>query len=242
MSLQLHSSDKMPRRSGALTSSSASTPKKPPTPTTTNTPHMRQSMRLKSSPLPVTTAIVRSPSAKETFKANDSIPKITPKKSQYFSNADESASEVESNFEKEESGYEDEDASVSAISSPPETESESPEPSSDDSAPKKKRKRGPSTSVANKRVAVKTSGNGMVVGSKGQELWRPGVKSKLAPGEEVFVPLPKARGDGGIKYEGGKVHPNTMLFLGELKANNDREWLKGKCCHRGSRASWSVGK
>lgn len=66
-----------------------------------------------------------------------------------------------------------------------------------------------------------------MVGKKGQELWRPGVKSKLAPGEAVFVALPKARGDDGVRYVDGRVHPNTMLFLGELKENNDREWLKG---------------
>ena len=65
-----------------------------------------------------------------------------------------------------------------------------------------------------------------MVGSKGQELWRPGVKSKLAPGEAVFVPLPKAREEGKVKYKDDWIHGNTMLFLGELKRNNDREWLK----------------
>ncbi len=74
---------------------------------------------------------------------------------------------------------------------------------------------------------MKMNGEGAVVGKKGQELWRPGVKSKLAPGEAVFVALPKARGDGGVGYVDGRVHPNTMMFLGELKENNDREWLKG---------------
>ena len=213
----------MPRRTNTFTSSPASAA------ASVNTPPMRQSARLKSSPLSMTTAKIKTSYAKKIHAANDSNLKTTPKKSQYFSNTDESSSEVESDFEREESGYEDEDASASAISSPPEnaSESESPEPSSDDSAPKKKRKRGPSASKANRKVAVKTNGDGVVVGSKGQELWRPGVKSKLAPGEAVFVPLPKARGDGGIKYEEGKVHPNTMLFLGDLRANNDREWLKG---------------
>ncbi|KAL8821848.1 MAG: hypothetical protein Q9191_007233 [Dirinaria sp. TL-2023a] len=222
----------MPRRASTFTSKSASTPNKSPAasslPTTTTDTPTRQSARLKSSPLPVTTAKIKNSSAKKIPAANGSTQKTTPKKSQYFSNTDGSSSEVESDFEKEESGYEDEDASASGISSPPESanESESPEPSSDDSAPKKKRKRGPSASKSNKRVEVKTNEGGVVVGSKGQELWRPGVKSKLAPGEAVFVPLPKARGDGGIKYEEGRVHPNTMLFLGDLRANNDREWLK----------------
>ena len=80
--------------------------------------------------------------------------------------------------------------------------------------------------VTVKKIEVKTNGDGAVVGSKGQELWRPGVKSKLAPGEAVFVPLPKAREEGKIKYRDDWIHGNTMLFLGELKKNNDREWLK----------------
>ena len=97
-------------------------------------------------------------------------------------------------------------------------------PSSDDEAPRKKRKLG----AAGKKVEVKTNENGAVVGSKGQELWRPGVKSKLAPGEAVFVPLPKAREEGKVKYRDDWIHWNTMLFLGELKRNNDREWLKSE--------------
>ena len=63
---------------------------------------------------------------------------------------------------------------------------------------------------------------------KGQELWRPGVKADLAPGEQVFIKLPKAKGDGGVKYVDDRIHPNTMTFLKELKGNNDREWLKGE--------------
>ena len=52
------------------------------------------------------------------------------------------------------------------------------------------------------------------------------MKSKLAPGEALFVPLPKAREEGKVKYRDDWIHGNTMLFLGELKRNNDREWLK----------------
>ena len=54
------------------------------------------------------------------------------------------------------------------------------------------------------------------------------MKSKLAPGEEIFIPLPKAREAGKTPYQDHTVHPNTMMFLGELKQNNEREWLKGK--------------
>ncbi|KAI0514903.1 hypothetical protein F5B22DRAFT_207770 [Xylaria bambusicola] len=42
----------------------------------------------------------------------------------------------------------------------------------------------------------------------------------------TFTPLPKLRDTDGIDYEDTKVHPNTLLFLGDLKANNKRSWLK----------------
>ncbi|KZF20935.1 hypothetical protein L228DRAFT_249779 [Xylona heveae TC161] len=61
---------------------------------------------------------------------------------------------------------------------------------------------------------------------KGEELWRPGIKTGLGPGKEVFVELPKAREAGSIPYMKTTIHPNTLLFLGDLRNNNDREWLK----------------
>ncbi|KAI0438964.1 hypothetical protein F4803DRAFT_70568 [Xylaria telfairii] len=42
----------------------------------------------------------------------------------------------------------------------------------------------------------------------------------------TFIPLPELRDTNGIEYEDTKVHPNTLLFLGDLKANNKRSWLK----------------
>ncbi|KAI0187566.1 hypothetical protein EV127DRAFT_369327 [Xylaria flabelliformis] len=42
----------------------------------------------------------------------------------------------------------------------------------------------------------------------------------------TFIPLPKLRDTDGVDYEDTKVHPNTLLFLGDLKANNKRSWLK----------------
>ncbi|KAG6991421.1 hypothetical protein G7Y79_00052g087610 [Physcia stellaris] len=213
----------MPRRSIPSTSSPTATPSSKSTPLKrshavanalpASTPPSRQSSRLKSSPLAASTA----------------TKKTTPKKSQFFhqdSVTSEPASESDDGDEV--SGYEDEDASASAVSSPPESESDSASEagtSSDDEAPRKKRRVGMKKGAV-KKIEVKTNGEGAVVGSKGQELWRPGVKSKLAPGEAVFVPLPKAREEGKIKYRDDWIHGNTMLFLGELKKNNDREWLK----------------
>ncbi|CAF9912451.1 MAG: hypothetical protein HETSPECPRED_000942 [Heterodermia speciosa] len=211
----------MPRRIIPSTSSATASPTSKSTPlkrshaasngNTTSTPASRQSSRLRSSPI-----------AASTTK------KATPKKSQFF-HQDSTISEPASEIEGEASGYEDEDASASAVSSLPASDSDTAseaEPSSDDDAPRKKRKVARMKGAVVKKIQVKTDENGAVVGSKGQELWRPGVKSKLAPGEALFVPLPKAREEGKIKYRDDWIHENTLLFLGELKRNNDREWLK----------------
>lgn len=42
----------------------------------------------------------------------------------------------------------------------------------------------------------------------------------------TIIPLPKAREAGDIPYEDGRIHKNTMLFLKDLKANNNREWMR----------------
>jgi hypothetical protein len=63
---------------------------------------------------------------------------------------------------------------------------------------------------------------------KGKELWREGVRTGLAPGQEVIIPKPKARDPGDVPYEDETLHPNTRLFLLDLAKNNEREWLKGK--------------
>jgi len=59
-----------------------------------------------------------------------------------------------------------------------------------------------------------------------QELWKPG--AKLAPGTQLIIKKPKAREAGDTPYEDETIHPNTMLFLKDLAANNDRQWLKCK--------------
>jgi hypothetical protein len=59
-----------------------------------------------------------------------------------------------------------------------------------------------------------------------KELWKPG--AKLAPGTQLIIKKPKARDAGDTPYTDHTLHPNTMLFLNDLKANNDRQWLKCK--------------
>ncbi|KAL8946232.1 MAG: hypothetical protein Q9222_007347 [Ikaeria aurantiellina] len=207
----------MPRGRPSTTTTTTTTPLKRPLspPAKSNlTPPSRQSKRLKSSPIPTT--------------SKSATTKTTPKKSQFFKHDSTRGSESESEIEAEASGYEDEDVSASEVSSPPASESEEEEDEyvSSEEDQKKPRKR--------TKVALKKTGtaNGVVaktakaIVEKGKELWRPGVKTDLAPGEEVFIRLPKAREDGGVKYQEGVIHPNTMLFLGDLAKNNEREWLK----------------
>lgn len=57
-----------------------------------------------------------------------------------------------------------------------------------------------------------------------KESWRPG--AKLEPGVQLIIKKPKARDAGDTPYTESTIHPNTMLFLKDIKANNDRQWLK----------------
>ncbi|EXJ79808.1 hypothetical protein A1O3_08093 [Capronia epimyces CBS 606.96] len=165
---------------------------------TTATPGSRSSKRLKESAV--------TPKGAKT----------TPTKSKYFEEPDSDEPD-----QTENSGYEDEDASVTEEPSSSELESEDDYDSGD--APNKRR-----------GARKQARGNGparpgtvsTTTLAKGKELWRPGVKTGLGPGKEVFIEKPKPRGDGGVKYVPEKIHPNTMAFLKDLKNNNDREWLK----------------
>ena len=123
----------------------------------------------------------------------------------------------------EASGYEDEDASASELSDEEQLEEEedAEEYDSEESArPRKKQKRAP---VSGARINGTAQPTKTV---KGQELWRPDVKTGLGPGTQVIIDKPKARLAGKVPYKDDTIHPHTMLFLQELAANNDREWLK----------------
>lgn len=58
------------------------------------------------------------------------------------------------------------------------------------------------------------------------ELWKHG--AEIAPGTQVIIKRPKARDAGSVPYADETIHPNTMLFLKDLAANNERQWLKGR--------------
>lgn len=81
----------------------------------------------------------------------------------------------------------------------------------------------PSAAGGNKRKKGEAFGT-----TKGKELWREGMRTGLGPGKEVFIELPKTRDPGDIPYEDCTIHPNTMLFLRDLKENNNREWFKSE--------------
>jgi hypothetical protein len=191
------------------------------------TPSSRQSKRIKAS------------STEDTPKAKaNGAGKATPRKSKYFEgpDSDEDGEVSPGAGDEEASGYEDEDedasASVATSATPSSAEDEEDDHESDD-APMKKRSRKPapaqrrSTGKTSKTTKEPTSSNGGII-EKGKELWRQGVKAGLGPGKAVFIERPKPRGDGGIKYVPERIHPNTMAFLGDLKKNNDREWMKSE--------------
>lgn len=155
-----------------------------------------------------------APSKRSKRQSSTSKPKSTPTKSQYFEPDTEEDEELESESvdDAEESGYEN--TETSAVSSSGEEQSDISE---DDETPKSKGK--------GSSMNVKATNGGSA--SK-KELWRPGVKAGLGPGTQVIIKKPKAREAGSTPYQDHTVHPNTMLFLEDLKANNDREWLKSR--------------
>ncbi|ORY12291.1 hypothetical protein BCR34DRAFT_563868 [Clohesyomyces aquaticus] len=112
------------------------------------------------------------------------------------------------------SDYEEEDGDdkLSASSSDHEVE-----PSSDEDA---KPKRGTPRGRTGKGAGIPVRKKQM----DEKELWKPG--AKLEPGTQIVIKKPKARDAGETPYTDDTIHPNTMLFLKDLAANNDRQWLK----------------
>lgn len=128
--------------------------------------------------------------------------KVTPTKSQYFKHGgdDSDAEPMSSDTPNDEaSDFDDEDGNASSSE-----EAGDDDYDNDEERPQKSSQR------------------------KGNELWRQGVKAGLGPGKQVIIKKPQARKPGKTPYSNETIHPNTLLFLKDLKANNDREWLKSK--------------
>lgn len=83
----------------------------------------------------------------------------------------------------------------------------------------RKRARGRPAKASSVEKAVATSGN------------EGGDDSDDEDRRVEFIPLPKLRDTGGVEYDPSTVHPNTMAFLVDLKANNKRSWLKRRRIH-----------
>lgn len=196
---------------------------KPSSGAATSKSHKRQ---LSTTPIAATPGSRASKRLKESTKSSGGV-KATPTKSKYFEDPE---SEDGDEDDAAGSGYEDndddddDDASMEA----PSVTSESDEDDYDSEEDSKRKRSKP---VARRGKAGAGAGARSAVTnalSKAKELWRPGVSTGLGPGKQVFIEKPKPRGDGGIKYEPAKIHPNTMEFLRDLKQNNDREWLKSR--------------
>lgn len=134
--------------------------------------------------------------------------KSTPTKSQYFEGSSTSDEETpEASFEDGESNFEDDVDEVEASS---DQEDDEDDASTDDDGDKTTPQRN-----------TKDKGS-----SARKQVWKEGVKTGLGPGTQVIIKKPKARAAGSTPYEDHTIHPNTMLFLKDLKANNNRPWLK----------------
>jgi len=139
---------------------------------------------------------------------------LAPKKSAYFTGepSDEEMEELESHTDQDSDDYEESSASSSL-------DEEVGSDFSEENVPPSHQQQGKKPAASN-TVAHK--------GSTKTELWRPGVKTGLGPGTQVVIKKPKARDSGATAYTENTIHPNTMLFLTDLAANNDRQWLKSK--------------
>lgn len=99
-----------------------------------------------------------------------------------------------------------------------ESDHEGEETSEDDVKPKKKTPK----STAQKQASIPMRKKH----ADEKELWKPG--AKLPEGTQLIIKKPKARDAGDTPYTPDTIHPNTFLFLKDLAANNDRQWLKSK--------------
>lgn len=189
--------------------------------------------------------------AKATTSGSDAIPQAkkqrqttssaTSKKSQYFEETESAAdadkdehseSSEQSAADEAESDFEAEDKGASSAASDELASSDDSEGDyslTEDEVPKRKKR--PAVSGNKKSRASSASAKAPTTiqnTADKQQLWREGALTDLEPGTEIIIKKPKARPAGKTAYKDDTIHPNTMLFLADLKANNDREWLKSE--------------
>jgi hypothetical protein len=153
-------------------------------------------------------------------RGKTSVSKATAKRSTYFARESPNNESEESEASPDELSNGSEDFRASP-SSEEEEEVESDFEDEDgevSQTPQKKTKTPSKQKSSDKNAHVAST----------SDLWRPGVKTGLGPGTQVVIQKPKARDAGSTPYTDERIHPNTMLFLKDLAANNDREWLKSE--------------
>jgi hypothetical protein len=207
----------MARRSARVSAASAASVAQA-SPSTTPLGHAASSLERKKSALKAQTVSKQLPV------------RSTAKKSRFFDGQGSSDSEAESTPEasdevyEEETGGDDEDTA----SEPDSLGDDDDDDYGSNSSKSKRRSSGkPAASDKKRKASMGETESSARKAVKGQELWREGVRTGLGPGNEVFIKKPKARDTGGIPYRNNVIHPNTMLFLQDLKEHNEREWLKG---------------
>ncbi|KAF2810002.1 uncharacterized protein BDZ99DRAFT_462616 [Mytilinidion resinicola] len=146
--------------------------------------------------------------------------KATPAKSSYFEHdsddeVDDAASEFAEDADGGKESVYDEDEAKTSPSPSAESDIEAEESDDEDETPRKKGHK----AQPKKGVTMPIRG-----GTKDKDLWKTG--ANLPPGTQVIIKKPKAREAGDTPYTDDSIHPNTMLFLRDLAANNDRAWLK----------------
>ncbi|RMZ23763.1 hypothetical protein D0859_12187 [Hortaea werneckii] len=156
-----------------------------------------------------------SASASTGADAKRSKTKTAPIKSHYFTSKDEQENEISDESQSQDGG----DSEFDQLES--EEESLESDDADDDDQDSEKESKSRNGSTQAKRRQSSTA-----VKTKGTNVWKTGVKAGLGPGNEVVIKKPKARAAGRIPYSDESIHPNTFLFLKELKENNNREWLK----------------
>jgi hypothetical protein len=162
--------------------------------------------------------------------------KATPTKSQYFSKDAEDSTRSSSRHGEDER-TQDEGEEVDSPSAPEEdlsefgSASESDNAEDDDGDDDEEYESADCEGGKPKSRKKATSTKATAGSSKersGGELWREGVKTGFGPGQAVIIKKPKARPAGKVPYSDETIHPNTLLFLKDLKGNNNREWLKSE--------------
>ncbi|EME87899.1 uncharacterized protein MYCFIDRAFT_148519 [Pseudocercospora fijiensis CIRAD86] len=139
---------------------------------------------------------------------------VTPTKSQYFQGADSQHHDTDedradSHSDAPESSDVDVDDGKSTSEESPDDEDFDIE--DEDTANGRYAKNRKSAASARKKIGAG---------------WKPESTTGFEPGVEVIQKRPKARPAGKVAYANETIHPNTLLFLKDLKANNRREWLK----------------